>query len=73
MGGNIGVILSALKYNDFGGDTVPIANLLRASIAFLLKHLINGNFSTKAGSTKVKLVHFCHGAPGIVIALAKFY
>jgi len=37
-----------------------------------LKHLINGNFSTSAGSTGTKLVHFCHGAPGITTTLAKF-
>ena len=67
------MILSALKYNDFGADLLNIAALLKASIVFLLKHLINGNFATRAGSTKIKLVHFCHGAPGIVIALAKFY
>lgn len=67
------MILSALKYNDFGADLLNIAALLKACIVFLLKHLINGNFATRAGSTKIKLVHFCHGAPGIVIALAKFY
>ena len=46
--------------------------LMRKSIIFLLKHLINGNFTTSAGSASTKLVHFCHGAPGIVTALAKF-
>jgi len=37
-----------------------------------LKHLINGNFATKSGSISVKLVHFCHGASGIVTALCRF-
>lgn len=45
---------------------------MRASISFLLKNLINGNFTTRAGKNDIKLVHFCHGAPGIVTALAKF-
>lgn len=62
-----------MKYNDFGIDTMNMVNLLKASVHFLLKHLINGNFSTRSGSTKIKLVHFCHGAPGIVTALAKFF
>lgn len=39
---------------------------------FLLKHFINGNFSTSSGSQKIKLVHFCHGAPGIITGLARF-
>lgn len=37
-----------------------------------MKHFINGNFSTSAGSQRIKLVHFCHGAPGIVSGLARF-
>ena len=47
-------------------------HLIKASISFLLKNLINGNFTTRAAKNDVKLVHFCHGAPGIVTALAKF-
>jgi lantibiotic modifying enzyme len=62
-----------LKYNNFGPDLHNIIALLKASITFLLKHLINGNFSTSAGSKNIRLVHFCHGAPGIVTALSKFY
>lgn len=46
--------------------------LLSKSIMFLLRHFINGNFSTSAGSDRIKLVHFCHGAPGIVTGLARF-
>ena len=61
-----------MKYNDFGADTYSMIQLLKGSIAFLLKHLINGNFATSAGGKHIKLVHFCHGAPGIVTALAKF-
>lgn len=38
-----------------------------------MKHFINGNFSTSAGSQRIKLVHFCHGDPGIVSGLARFY
>jgi alpha-galactosidase/6-phospho-beta-glucosidase family protein len=37
-----------------------------------MKHFINGNFSTSSGSKKIKLVHFCHGAPGIMSGLARF-
>lgn len=61
-----------MKYNDFGESTPQIIELLKSSILFLIKHHINGNFSTSAGSQSIKLVHFCHGAPGIVTALAKF-
>lgn len=46
--------------------------LISKSILFLLKHFINGNFATSAGSQRVKLVHFCHGAPGIVSGLGRF-
>lgn len=46
--------------------------LISQSVMFLLRHFINGNFSTSAGSQKIKLVHFCHGAPGIVSGLARF-
>jgi hypothetical protein len=37
-----------------------------------MKHFINGNFSSSAGSTRIKLVHFCHGVPGIITGLARF-
>lgn len=37
-----------------------------------MKHFINGNFSTSAGSERIKLVHFCHGAPGVMSGLARF-
>lgn len=72
LGGTISILLTALKYNDFGVKLKYYIQLLKKSIVFLLKHLINGNFSTSAGSNSIKLVHFCHGAPGIVTALAKF-
>ena len=49
-----------------------LINLIKASIMFLMRHLINGNFAYKANSNSTKLVHFCHGAPGVVTALAKF-
>ncbi len=66
------IILSSLKYNDFGLKINHFLALIKPSVGFLLRHLINGNFSTSAGSKTIKLVHFCHGAPGIVTALAKF-
>jgi lantibiotic modifying enzyme len=72
LAGNISVLLSAMKYNDFGADTLNMVALIRASIHFLMQHFINGNFATKAGSTSIRLVHFCHGASGVVTALAKF-
>jgi hypothetical protein len=72
LGGNLNIILSSIKYNDFGPKINHYLAIIKPSIVFLLKHLINGNFSTSAGSTNTKLVHFCHGAPGIVTALAKF-
>ena len=72
LGGNLNVLLISLKQNDFGADTMLLVNLIKASIAYLLRHLINGNFSTSSQSKNIKLVHFCHGAPGIVTALAKF-
>jgi len=72
LGGNLNIILSAIKLNDFGPHLDQMIPLLRSSVIFLLRHLINGNFATSNGGTKVKLVHFCHGAPGIVPALAKF-
>ena len=61
-----------MKQNDFGADTKPMMDVIQASIHFLMKHLINGNFAYKADTNAVKLVHFCHGAPGVVTALAKF-
>jgi hypothetical protein len=72
LGGNINILLISLKQNDFGADTMLLVNLIKASIAYLLRHLINGNFATSSQSKNIKLVHFCHGAPGIVTALAKF-
>jgi len=72
LGGNISILLSAFKQNDFGMKLKYYIQIIKKSITFLLKHLINGNFSTSAGSYTIKLVHFCHGAPGIVTALAKF-
>ena len=48
-----------------------MVNIIKASIHYLMKHLINGNFTYKAGANSTKLVHFCHGAPGVVTALAK--
>ncbi len=72
LGGNLNIILSAIKYNDFGLKINEYLALIKPSVIFLLKHLINGNFATSAGSQRIKLVHFCHGAPGIVTALAKF-
>jgi lantibiotic modifying enzyme len=72
LGGNLNIILSSIKYNNFGPRINEMLSLIKPSITFLLKHLISGNFTTSAGSTNTKLVHFCHGAPGIVTALAKF-
>lgn len=72
LGGNLNIILSAIKYNNFGDRINHFLKLITPSIKFLLMHLINGNFATSAGSKNIKLVHFCHGAPGIVTALAKF-
>ena len=72
MAGNINILLSSMKLNDFGPDMRYMLNAIKASITFLMQHLINGNFAYKAGVTDTKLVHFCHGAPGIVTALAKF-
>jgi hypothetical protein len=68
----LNIILSSIKYNNFGPKINYYLSIIKPSITFLLKHLINGNFSTSAGSQTTKLVHFCHGAPGIVTALAKF-
>lgn len=61
-----------MKLNDFGPDLKFMIDVIKGSITFLMQHLINGNFSYKAGVTDTKLVHFCHGAPGVVTALAKF-
>jgi hypothetical protein len=62
-----------MKLNKFKLDDVKsYSNLIYASIKFLLKHFINGNFSTSKGSVKIKLVHFCHGAPGVVYCLGRF-
>lgn len=72
LGGNLNIILTSMKLNNFGPKINHFLPLIKSSVSFLLKHLINGNFATSAGSTKIKLVHFCHGAPGIVTALAKF-
>lgn len=72
LAGNLNIILIAMKLNDFGADTMPLVNIIKASIVFLLRHLINGNFAYKANTNSTKLVHFCHGAPGVVTALAKF-
>lgn len=72
LGGNLNIILSSIKYNNFGPKINHYLSVVKPSVTFLLKHLINGNFATSAGSQNVKLVHFCHGAPGIVTALAKF-
>jgi hypothetical protein len=59
--------------NKFSIEDLSIyCRLISKSILFMLKHFINGNFSTSAGSTKIKLVHFCHGAPGILSGLARF-
>lgn len=62
-----------MKLNKFKPEDVKhFSKLIYSSIKFLLKHFINGNFSTSKGSTKVKLVHFCHGAPGVIYCLARF-
>ena len=58
--------------NDFSDKLDLLFSLISASIGFLVKHFINKNFTTSAGSTKTKLVHFCHGAPGVVSCLARF-
>ena len=46
--------------------------VIHASIVFLLKHFIEGNFPPVKDEKYIKLVHFCHGAPGIVVPLARF-
>jgi lantibiotic modifying enzyme len=72
LGGNLNIILSSIKYNNVEPQIKRYHILISASVSFLLRHLINGNFTTSVGSKNIKLVHFCHGAPGIVTALAKF-
>lgn len=72
LGGNLNILLSAMQLNDFGADTTRMMNTIKSSIAFLLKFLINGNFTPSTSSQSVKLVHFCHGASGIVTTLCKF-
>lgn len=66
------MILIAMKYNDFGADIGHLQSLVKASIAFLLRHFVHGNFATVSGSKSYNLVHFCHGAPGTITSLAKF-
>ena len=72
LGGNLNIILLSMKMNDFGKKVNNILNVVSASIKFLLRHFINSNFTTSAGSKSTKLVHFCHGCPGIISCLARF-
>ena len=74
MGGNLNIILLSMKMNNFPENKVMMyCSLISKSVLFLLRHFINGNFTTSAGSQRTKLVHFCHGSPGIISCLARFY
>lgn len=73
LAGNINILLLSFKLNNFGAELDSYCKLISKSIMFLLRHLINGNFSTSANSQRIKLVHFCHGAPGFVSALSRFF
>lgn len=72
LGGNLNILLLSIKMNGIEKFS-QFFGAIQKSTLFLLKNFINGNFSTSAGSQRIKLVHFCHGAPGIVSALARFY
>lgn len=61
-----------MKMNDFSESLQIFCNVISCSIKFLTKFFINKNFTTSTSSQKTKLVHFCHGAPGIVSCLARF-
>lgn len=62
-----------MRINSFSQDDInKFLKVIHPSIQFLLKHFINGNFPTSKGKHDVKLVHFCHGAPGIAVALARY-
>lgn len=73
LGGNLNVILMSIKMNHFSQEYINrFLKVIHPSILFLLRHFINGNFATSKGKQNVKLVHFCHGAPGIINALARY-
>ena len=61
-----------MKMNDFSENLQVLCDVITASIRFLTKFFINKNFTTSLNSQKTKLVHFCHGTPGIVSCLARF-
>lgn len=73
LGGNLNIILMSMRINKYSqADIHKFLKVIHPSILFLIRHFINGNFSTSKGKQSVKLVHFCHGAPGIVNALARY-
>lgn len=73
LGGNLNILLISIAINKFSQvDINKFLKVIHPSIIFLLKHFINGNFSTSKGKQDIKLVHFCHGAPGIVNSLARY-
>ena len=72
LGGNLNILLLSIKMNDFGVDLKHMHSIITHSIKHILKHLINGNFPTSTGSNNTKLIHFCHGCPGIVQCLARY-
>ena len=61
-----------MKMNDFSDQINLLFTVISSTVKYLIRHFINKNFSTSSGSTKTKLVHFCHGAPGVVNCLARF-
>lgn len=73
MGGNLNIILMSLRMNKFSHEEVnKFLRVIHPSIVCLLRNFINGNFPSSYGKQSVKLVHFCHGAPGVVNALARY-
>ena len=62
-----------MQLNHFGERIKDILPLLKGSVLFLLKHMINGNFAVFAGVQRNDLVHFCHGAPGFISFLCEAY
>lgn len=47
---------------------------IKASVDYFLSlQTKDGNFPTKPNEGKVELVHWCHGAPGVVYLMAKAY
>ena len=71
------ILLSLLNFPECYVGNPPVENDIRSSIDFILScEQENGNYPMVTGECRGdgdELVHWCHGAPGVIYVLAKAF